>query len=53
MSQIDIDHLRTWIGKTHVGADATQIREGAALPPLRHWFYFLEGTMESEALLEP
>ena len=58
---IDLDHLRTWIGKTQCDEDrisarqaqlmaATvdypepqRLRDGAALPPLWHWIYFLEG----------
>ena len=66
MSQIDIAHLRTWIGKTLVDEDdialrharlmaatvdlpePTRIQEGAALPPLWHWIYFLEGLPPGE-----
>lgn len=66
MSQIDIAHLRTWIGKTHVDEDEialrharlmaatvdypepSRIREGATLPPLWHWIYFLEGLPPGE-----
>ena len=66
MSQIDIAHLRTWIGKTLVDEDdialrharlmaatvdlpdPTRIQEGAALPPLWHWIYFLEGLAPGE-----
>ena len=65
MSQIDIDHLRTWIGKTQVDedvistrharlmaatvdADIARIRDGAPLPPLWHWLYFLEGRPPGE-----
>ena len=65
MSQIDIEHLRTWIGKTQVDedvistrharlmaatvdADIARIRDGAPLPPLWHWLYFLEGRPPGE-----
>ena len=66
MSQIDIAHLRTWIGKTLVDEDdialrharlmaatvdlpdPTRIQEGAVLPPLWHWIYFLEGLPPGE-----
>ena len=66
MSQIDIAHLRTWIGKTHIDEDEislrharlmaatvdhpepSRIQEGAALPPLWHWIYFLEGLPPGE-----
>ena len=66
MSQIDIAHLRTWIGKTLVDEDdialrharlmaatvdlpdPTRIQEGAALPPLWHWIYFLESLPPGE-----
>jgi len=65
MSLIDIEHLRTWVGKTHVDedviskrhaglmaatvdADSTMIRDGAHLPPLWHWIYFLEGRPPGE-----
>lgn len=61
MSTIDLDHLRTWIGKSHTSEDliscrharlmaatinyaaAESIVDGAPLPPLWHWTYFLEG----------
>ena len=60
-SVIDLDHLRTWIGKTQCDEDRISARhaqlmaatvdypepqrlcDGAALPPLWHWIYFLEG----------
>ncbi len=66
MSEIDLKHLRSWIGKTHCDTDliaarharlmaATvdlanpqRIHDGAALPPLWHWIYFLEGLPPSE-----
>ena len=65
MTTIDIDCLRTWIGKTQfdedviavrharlmaatVDVDAASFRDGAALPPLWHWLYFLEGRPERE-----
>jgi 3-methylfumaryl-CoA hydratase len=65
MSQIDIEHLRTWIGRTQVDddvislrharlmaatvdADIAPIHEGAPLPPLWHWLYFLEGRPPGE-----
>ena len=66
MSQIDIDHLRSWIGKTRTEDDTVALRharlmaatidlpnpdriaEGAPLPPLWHWIYFLEGLPPGE-----
>ena len=66
MSQIDIDHLRSWIGKTRTEDDTIALRharlmaatidlpnpdriaEGAPLPPLWHWIYFLEGLPPGE-----
>ncbi len=66
MSGIDLDYLRTWIGKSHCDEDlialrqarlmaATvdypyleRLRDGAGLPPLWHWIYFLEGLPASE-----
>ena len=58
---IDLERLRTWIGKTQCDEDrisarqaqlmaatvdypdAQHLRDGAPLPPLWHWIYFLEG----------
>ena len=66
MSEIDLNHLRTWIGKSRTDEDlisarharlmaatvdyfATErIRDGACLPPLWHWIYFLEGLPAGE-----
>lgn len=66
MSEIDINHLRTWIGKTHVDEDVisarhaglmaatvdfaepARISDGAPLPPLWHWIYFIEGLPSGE-----
>ena len=66
MSQIDIAHLRTWIGRTHADEDTIALRharlmaatidlpdparivDGAPLPPLWHWIYFLEGLPPGE-----
>ncbi|MFT3961298.1 acyl-CoA dehydrogenase [Propionivibrio sp.] len=66
MSRIDIEHLRTWIGRTHVNEDViaprharlmaatidlpdpARIADGAPLPPLWHWLYFLEGLPPGE-----
>jgi 3-methylfumaryl-CoA hydratase len=65
MSDIDIDHLRQWIGKEQVTQDTlssrharlmaatleldqTRFTDGAPLPPLWHWLYFLEGLPPSQ-----
>ena len=66
MSRIDIEHLRTWIGRTHADEDViaprharlmaatvdlpdpARIADGAPLPPLWHWIYFLEGLPPGE-----
>jgi len=63
MSDIDIEHLRQWVGKTraerdilaprHAGLMAATLGRaplpaGAALPPLWHWIYFLEGLPPAE-----
>lgn len=62
---IDLDFLRTWIGKEAISEDVLSSRharlmaatlglpqealvDGAALPPLWHWLYFLEGLPASE-----
>lgn len=65
MIEMDIQHLRSWIGKQHVDHDTLGSRQarlmaatleiesshftaGAALPPLWHWLYFLEGLPPSQ-----
>ncbi len=65
MDGIDLEHLRSWVGRARsdedviaarharlmaatVGADAAAIVDGAALPPLWHWLYFLEGLPRGE-----
>ncbi|HSC18825.1 MAG TPA: MaoC family dehydratase N-terminal domain-containing protein [Rhizomicrobium sp.] len=61
---IDIDHLKTWIGRTEEAADvatASPVERLAALldheappwppnalPPLAHWLYFLPNARQSE-----
>lgn len=62
---IDLDLLRTWIGREAISEDVLSSRharlmaatlglpqdafvDGAALPPLWHWLYFLEGLPASE-----
>lgn len=62
---IDLDLLRTWIGREAISEDVLSSRharlmaatlglpqdafvDGAALPPLWHWLYFLEGLPGSE-----
>ncbi len=62
---IDLDLLRTWIGREAISEDLLSSRharlmaatlglpqdalvDGAALPPLWHWLYFLEGLPGSE-----
>lgn len=62
---IDMDFLRTWIGRESMDEDVLSARharlmaatlglpqqdlvDGAALPPLWHWLYFLEGLPASE-----
>ena len=60
MSEVDLDELRGWIGKTQSDEDvidarharlmaatvddaqAERLRDGARLPPLWHWLYFLD-----------
>jgi 3-methylfumaryl-CoA hydratase len=64
MSMIDIDHLKSWIGRTEEAADvatASPLAGLAALldhesppwlpnelPPLAHWLYFLPRARQSE-----
>ncbi|MCK9284126.1 MAG: acyl-CoA dehydrogenase [Rhodocyclaceae bacterium] len=58
MNTIDIEHLRSWVGKENVVADDLSLfparalaaaldhaalpEKGAALPPAWHWLYFLD-----------
>ncbi|GEQ77590.1 hypothetical protein CTTA_4595 [Comamonas testosteroni] len=65
VGDIDLEFLRTWIGKEVISDDVLSSRharlmaatlslqqeslvDGAALPPLWHWLYFLEGLPASE-----
>lgn len=65
MSGIQLEYLRTWIGKETISEDLLSSRharlmgatlglpqdafvEGAELPPLWHWLYFLEGLPAAE-----
>lgn len=65
MSGIQLEFLRTWIGKETTSEDVLSLRharlmgatlglpqdalvEGAELPPLWHWLYFLEGLPAAE-----
>lgn len=66
MDNIDLEYLRTWIGKSRTDEDLISARharlmaatidytatekicDGASLPPLWHWIYFLEGVPASE-----
>ncbi|MFO1205220.1 MAG: acyl-CoA dehydrogenase [Burkholderiales bacterium] len=66
MGNLDLDHLRTWLGKSrtdedvilarHAGLMAAtvdypapeRIRDGAPLPSLWHWIYFLEALPQRE-----
>ncbi|HEY8554612.1 MAG TPA: MaoC family dehydratase N-terminal domain-containing protein [Burkholderiales bacterium] len=61
---LDIEHLRTWIGKTEVQPDVISPmraaalaavlddertpQPGEALPPLWHWIYFLSAVRQSQ-----
>lgn len=65
MSDIDLVHLQTWVGRqtsahdvlaprharlmaATLGLPQDALRVGAALPPLWHWTYFLEGLAPPE-----
>lgn len=66
MTAIDLEHLRSWIGRTHCDEDhiaarharlmaatvdhpgAAGIRDGARLPALWHWLYFLDALPAGE-----
>ncbi|QKR99261.1 acyl-CoA dehydrogenase [Sphingomonas sp. CL5.1] len=64
MTEIDIDHLRQWIGRTETATDGLSLlqamqlaatldrghhpAEGQPLPPLWHWLYFAPHAPHSE-----